>query len=133
MKNKITRIIVGSVLAMLSITLIAVLIQWIFGIGDDFQVVTTLALAMAMVAPLVSGVFFLIWGVPIHFVLLKFNRAGVWWYAAAGFLPAIVFVFGFKPMGNDPIMALLYQSAYLGVIGAIGAIVFWFYVIKNDS
>ncbi len=128
MKHKALRIIVGSFLTVISITLIAVILQWVFGIGNDLQEATTYA--MAMVAPVISGTSLLFWGLPIYLVLTKFKKTKVWWYMLAGFIPAPVFVFMFKPLGDDPLRDLISQSVYFGVIGAAGAIIFWFYVVK---
>jgi hypothetical protein len=131
MKNKIIQLIFGSVLTVASITLIAVLLQWLWGIGNDLQLATTYT--MATVVPIVASFFLLVWGLPTHFLLSKLNKTKARWYSLAGFVPAPIFVFGFKPMGEDPILGLIYQSSYFGLISAIGATIFWFYVVKNSS
>lgn len=128
MKHKSIRILAGSLLTIATITFIAVLLQWILGIENNLQKVTTLA--MAVTAPMVSGIILLVWGLPIYFVLEKMKKHKIGWYALAGFIPAPVFVFLFKPMGNDRINDLINQSLFLGVMGTAGATVFWFFVVK---
>jgi len=128
MRHKLLRVLIGSILTLVSISIIAATIQWIFGIGNELQSVTTFV--MAVMSPMVAGAFLVVWGWPVHFALSKYERTEVWWYLAAGFIPAPFFVFVFKPFGHDEFIDMVFQSLYLGAIAVVGAAIFWFYVVK---
>lgn len=126
----VKHLFVASVLTVLTITVVAVALQGLFGIGNDLA--SPAAVGMAIMAPVVAAVFLIGWGLPVHAVLSRQGRSHWGWYAAAGALPAVAFVFGLRPMGDDGVSALIGQSLYFGAIGAAGALVFWFWVVKRS-
>jgi len=128
-KIRIVRVLFGSILAIASITIVAVVLQWLLGIGNDLQMATTLV--TAMVAPIVSGIVVLFWGLPVYTVLTMAGRNEIRWYAMAGFIPAPVLVFAIEPLGADGVFYLVAQSLYFGMIGVVGAAFFWFFVVHQ--
>ena len=107
---------------------LAILLQWIVGIGNDMQMVATYGVAILTVP--IAGAVLLVWGLPVHFALSAAGQQSVWWYASAGFVPAPLAVFAFKPFGADPLPTLISQSLYFGMFGVTGALVFWWLVVK---
>lgn len=131
MRHDIKRLAVGALLSVLSISLITMAI---FGLGSDYKDWALFsAYASGIVSSLVAIAFVLFWGLPIHFALTKYKKTGFWWYLIAGFLAGPIFLFATSLSGNDTLNYLIIQSALCGALGAIGAIVFWFYVVKSAS
>ena len=131
MRNKIMKIILGSIYTVITISVITALL---FGMGGSvymprFEIMQIGALASAIVAL----AFVIFWGIPSHLIFLKLKINTIKWYALSGFLAGPLFVFITKPFGDDPFFGKLIQSAYCGVIGLLGAIVFWWFVVKNNS
>jgi len=131
MKLDIKRITVGSVLTILSISLLSMAFFWFFTEGGDLTLF--FANAAGVASSIVALAFVLFWGLPIHLVLAKYQKTAFWWYTIAGFLPGPLFIFALKPFGSDAPKNLIIQSSYCGVVGAIGAVLFWFYVVKRAS
>jgi len=117
-----------SILVMWAVT---VIITWLSGIGNDLQLVSTLG--VAMVSPIVLTLFFTIWALPIHLILNTKNKNNMAWYVLIGFLPGPIFITAFKPFGNDALQYLISQSLYCGVIGIIGAVYFWYFMVQKNA
>lgn len=125
------RVAIGSLLTVFLITVLATAAPWIIGPNNDLREATSYG--MAIVSPIVATVCLVVWGLPVHFILSKYKMKEFWWYVIAGFIPAPIFVFVTKPLGADITIHLLMQSIYFGVFGCIGALIFWFYVVKKAS
>ena len=131
MKVDYKRLVVGSLLAVLSVSLVTMAI---FGLGaDNRDLAFFSAYASGIVSSFIALAFVLFWGLPIHIALSKYRKTAWAWYMIAGFLPGPLFIFILEPFGSDSFQYLIIQSALCGILGVIGASVFWFYVVKRAS
>jgi len=102
---------------------------WFFGSGGDLQ-----AWRISIVAGY-GGVFLLLfillWGLPAHYLMAKFNKTGWLWYGSAGILPFSFFIFLAEPYGNDGLYFMTLQAIGLGAFGILCSSVFWFFVVRK--
>ena len=68
------------------------------------------------------------WGIPKHLYLSYKRLKSVYWYLLAGLVPAPVLIFVFRILGKDDLATSLVQVAFLGSIGSIASVVFWYFV-----
>jgi hypothetical protein len=125
------KLIRSGVLSVFAMWAVAVAVFWVSGIGNELQVATTLG--AAIVSPVIIIAAFLLWGLPVHLLLIKYRKSSFGWYVLAGFLPGPIFIGFFKPFGNDPFQYLLNQSLFCGVIGIIGAALFWYSMVRKNA
>jgi len=85
------------------------------------------------VAALVSLIVLVIWVIPVHLVLTKKGRYSFVWYALPAILPGFIFVFVFKPFGNDPFFGLLSQALFCSFVGLAAGGVFWFFAVYRPQ
>jgi len=86
-----------------------------------------------MGASLVAVIFVTIWALPAYVILNKYKKQTIQWYVLAGFVTGPTYVFLTKPFGNDPFLVKITQSLLCGVIGVLGAVVFWWFVVRKQS
>ena len=125
------KLLKSGVLSILLMWVVVVVFFFVAGIGNELQVASTLG--AAIVSPIVIATAFLVWGLPAYLVLNKLNKSSPSWYALAGFVPGPIFIAHFKPFGNDALQYLLYQSVFCGVIGALGAVIFWYGMVRKNA
>ena len=128
---KAMKLLKSVTLSILSMWAVTVVYFWVSGIGNDLQVAATLGAAVG--SPLVIVAVYILWGIPIHVVLRKYRKSSIVWYVIAGFLPGPIFIAFFKPFGNDALQYLFYQSLLCGVIGVIGAALFWYNMVRENA
>ena len=87
----------------------------------------------AMASSIVAILFVVILAIPTYVILNTYKKQSIKWYVLLGFVTGPLFVFVTKPFGNDPLLVKLSQSLFCGVIGILGAMVFWWFVVKNKS
>jgi hypothetical protein len=75
----------------------------------------------------------LLWGLPIHYILKKYNKKLLIHYLIFGLVPGIFIVFIFKPLGNDPIVQLMLQASYYGIIGSLSGGTFWYVLVRGNA
>ncbi len=91
-----------------------------------------MALLTGGVATLVALIVMISWALPIHFLLKKYNLTSLTWYVLAGIAPAFIFVYAFKPFGEDTAIDLLQQALFCSLVGAISAFCFWYFIAKKS-
>ena len=91
----------------------------------------SLMIMMSLVSAFIALIVVVFWAVPMHFVLLKYKYTNVTWYLALALIPAVVFIFGFKPFGEDKLEDLLFQLLLVSFIACNTALTFW-HVLKPD-
>ena len=75
--------------------------------------------------------FILLWGLPVHYLMDKYNKNGLLWYGCAGVLPFTFFIFLFQPFGDDGLYSMMIQAIGLGGFGVLCSSVFWFFVVRK--
>ena len=85
------------------------------------------ALLIASVASTIAAICIIVWGVPVHMLLKRYEKTKLRWYLVSGALPGFIVVFTFYPFGRDAFGTLLIQSTMLSVVGVLAAGVFWYF------
>ena len=88
-----------------------------------------MSLFTAYVASIVAVVAVVVLALPLHTVLSRLNKTSALWYVLAGAITGPFFVLVFKPFGNDLAKDLVVQTFICGSLGAMSAIVFWFFAV----
>ncbi len=119
---------VASLCTILAVFLTTFLVTAVDSIGTDYPGIT-LSLLTASVAAIVAIVVIVVWTLPLHYVLKKLERQAFHWYMLAAVVPSVIFIYGFKPFGQDSAVVLMKQALFCSVIGLIGAAVFWYMAV----
>ncbi len=82
------------------------------------------ALLIASVASAIAIPVILLWCLPVHILLRKYNKAELNWYLVCGAFPGFVIIFVLQPFGEDEFSTLLGQSVMLSVVGILAGSVF---------
>ena len=122
-----SKIFISSVMALLVIFVVS------FVLGINSEIAHSPAgwdgaLLIASVAAAIGVVSLVFWGIPIHLYLSYKRLKSVYWYLLAGLVPAPVLIFVFRILGKDDLATSLVQVAFLGSIGSIASVVFWYFV-----
>lgn len=122
--------------ASLIVVVAVFLITFVAGVidigGGEYQGVV-LSAAIAGVAALVAIAVLLVWGLPAHFLLKKFGHSNVSWYVLVAIIPGFLFIYIFKPFGDDTHSDLLTQALFCSLCGVVGAVVFWFIAVYRPG
>ena len=100
----------------------------VYSIGTAYSGIT-ISLLTASVAAIVAIVVVLAWALPLHYVLKKLERQEFHWYLLAALVPSVIFIYGFKPFGQDSSVDLMQQTLFCSICGLIGAAVFWYVAV----
>ena len=114
--------------------LVTLLTAVIDSIGNDFGI--KVSLVIASIAALVSILVLLLWVLPMHYVFKQFEQTQLVWYLLIAILPSFVFIYGFKPFGNDSNIELFGQALFCSFAGGLAASFFWYitvYKALNDN
>ena len=84
--------------------------------------VSALVAGVAAVVSIIALVFI---ALPLHYALARAEKVSIGWYTVPGMLIGLVFVITLKPFGQDSASWLAVQSLVCGLLGAIGAAIFW--------
>lgn len=104
-------------------------IATLFGsIGGDYPGFI-LSAVIAGVASLVATIVMVIWALPVHMVLRRYGVSNITWYIFLAIIPGFVFIYVFKPFGNDTHIDLLGQVLFCSLCGVLAAVVFWFITV----
>jgi len=125
MKN-ILRASVAVVVVAFTVTLIICLID---SIGSDYS--PLLSFVIAGVAAVVAAVVTLVWAVPLHLILQKYKQEKLSWYLFLAVVPSVIFIYGFKPFGEDTTSDLAKQAAFCALVGSLGAFIFWYIAVRK--
>jgi hypothetical protein len=119
---------VASLCTILTVFVMTFLVSAVDSIGTDYSDIR-ISLLIAGVAAIVSMVVLVIWALPLHYVLKKLERQALHWYLLAAVVPSVIFIYGFKPFGQDSSVDLMKQALFCSVCGLIGAAVFWYMAV----
>jgi hypothetical protein len=119
---------VASLCTILAVFVMTFLASAVDSIGTAYSGIT-ISLLMASVAAIVAMVVVMAWALPLHYVLIKLERQELHWYLLASVVPSVIFVYGFKPFGQDSSVDLMKQAMYCIACGLIGAAVFWYLAV----
>jgi hypothetical protein len=104
---------------------------WLFGSEGDL-----LGLQISIMASY-GGIFLLLfivlWGLPAHYLMAKYDKTKWFWYGIAGILPFPFFVFLLEPFGDDGVYHMTLQTIELGAFGVLCSSVFWFFVVQKST
>jgi len=65
-----------------------------------------------------------VWGLPVHFLLVRMNKTKIYCYAIAGITPGFIFVFILSIFGEDETFGKILQFIPLAFVGAACASLF---------
>lgn len=119
---------VASLCTILTVFITTFLVSAVDSIGTVYSGIT-LSLLTASVAAIVTMVVLVVWTLPLHYVLKKLERQALHWYMLAAVVPSVIFIYGFKPFGQDSSVDLMKQALFCSVFGLIGAAVFWYMAV----
>ena len=119
---------VASLCTILTVFITTFLVSAVDSIGTVYSGIT-LSLLTASVAAIVTMVVLVVWTLPLHYVLKKLERQALHWYLLAAVVPSVIFIYGFKPFGQDSSVDLMKQALFCSVFGLIGAAVFWYMAV----
>jgi len=91
------------------------------------------SLLISSVATIIAAIALVTFGLPLHLILIRLNKAKMSYYSLGGALPGFIIVFLFKPLDNDAFSTLLLQGAAFSISGAFTAVVFWFFSRKSNA
>lgn len=84
---------------------------------------------IASFAALVALVVTVIWAIPMHLILSKYKLKSYGWYLLLAIIPSFIFIYCFKPFGNDKATDLAMQAVICSFIGSVGAFLFWYILV----
>ncbi|MBU6955056.1 hypothetical protein [Hahella sp. HN01] len=128
MKNTL----IASLAMLLTVFLLVFLTAVIDSINNEFSDFRISAV-IAGVATLVALVVLVIWAIPGHLLLNKLKKDKLIWYIAPALLPGFVFVYWLKPFGQDAEPSLLIQALFCSFVGAVSAVVFWYFAVYRPG
>lgn len=85
------------------------------------------------IAAVISALITLVWVVPIHLLLAKFNRKQVYWYFLIAILPIGFFMFLFSLTGGYNTVTYLLQAAFCIALSLSAAFVFWYVGVRKPQ
>ena len=88
---------------------------------------------IASIAAVVAIIVVIVWAIPMHFLLRHFEKSNITWYLLCAIIPAFIFVYGFKPFGNDMNADLLSQAFLCAVFGCLSALPFWYVAVYREA
>jgi hypothetical protein len=68
----------------------------------------------------------------MYFLLNRYKKFNAAWYLLCAIIPAFVFVYGFKPFGNDTSLELLVQALLCALFGCLSALLFWYIAVYRQ-
>lgn len=119
---------VASLCTILTVFVMTFLVSAVDSIGTDYSDIR-ISLLIAGVAAIVSMVVLVIWALPLHYVLKKLEQQALHWYLLAAVVPSVIFIYGFKPFGQDSSVDLMKQTLFCSICGLFGAAVFWYMAV----
>lgn len=119
---------VASLCTILTVFVMTFLVSAVDSIGTDYSDIR-ISLLIAGVAAIVSMVVLVIWALPLHYVLKKLEQQALYWYLLAAVVPSVIFIYGFKPFGQDSSVDLMKQALFCSICGLFGAAVFWYMAV----
>ncbi|TLU67182.1 hypothetical protein FE810_02540 [Thalassotalea litorea] len=115
---------IAVILTILFVFILTFAVTFIDSRGTDFSFISY-SFFVAGLSTTVCAIVIVVWAFPVHFLLNKYKKFNLGWYCLAAIIPAFVFIYAFKPFGNDSSFYLLFQALYCSFIGALAACVFW--------
>ena len=80
-------------------------------------------LLFSSAAAVYSAMVIALWAIPIHFLLMRLNKAAYGWYAFTALIPSIVFSVIYSQWAVTSILDIF---IFCCITGAIGSTVFWY-------
>ena len=115
---------------MLTVFVVTFVVAAIDSIGSDYP--AGISLMIAFVAAVVALIIMIVWAIPVHMLLQKYNQSNVAWYILAAVIPSFAFIYIFKPFGHDTNLDMLKQALFCSFAGGLGAIGFWFITVYRQ-
>ena len=112
----------------LTVFVVTFVVSAVDSIGTAYSGIN-ISLLTASVAAIVAIVVVIAWALPLHYVLKKLERQEFYWYLLAAVVPSVIFIYGFKPFGQDSSIDLMKQTLFCSICGLIGAAVFWYVAV----
>ena len=114
----------------LTVFVVTFVVAAIDSIGGDYP--SGISLMIASVAAIVALIVVVVWAIPIHLLLQKYNRSNLAWYIFSAVIPSFAFIYIFKPFGHDTNIYLLGQALFCSFSGGLGAVAFWYIVVYRQ-
>ncbi|MBG9990968.1 hypothetical protein [Pseudoalteromonas sp. NZS37] len=122
---------IASLSTVLTVFVVTFVVTAIDSIGSDYTDIR-ISLLIASVAAIVALIVVMVWALPVHFALKKLNHQGFFWYLLASVVPCVVFIYAFKPFGQDSNIDLIKQTLFCSFCGCIGAGIFWYMAVYRQ-
>lgn len=91
-----------------------------------------ISLMIAGVAALVTCIVIIVWALPVHFALRKLKHQSLVWYLVAAVIPSSIFIYAFKPFGQDSNIGLLQQGLFCSFVGCLASASFWYIAVYRQ-
>ena len=124
-------LLIASLVSVLTIFSATFVVTFIDSIGTAYSH-PSITLLIAGVSAMVASIVVLVWAIPIHFVLKRLSKLNVTWYLMSSIVPAFVFIYAFKPFGNDSSTDLFGQAIICTIYGCLGALSFWYIAVYRQ-
>jgi hypothetical protein len=124
-------LLIASLVSVLTVFLVTFVVTFIDSIGSAYSH-PLITLFIAGVSAMVASIVVLVWAIPIHLVLKRLNRPNVAWYLLSATVPAFVFIYIFKPLGNDSDVHLFGQAIICTIYGCLGVLSFWYIAVYRQ-
>ncbi|WP_348675644.1 hypothetical protein [uncultured Abyssibacter sp.] len=125
------RTIIGFCLAFFA-SLSALLLA-VIAAGPRNELLLPMLVPYLLIGGIVVATSLAVGGLPLLLILERLRYRKLWPYLAGSVVLSAVFVFLFKPFGRDAIPSLVQQAAVCSSIGAVGAFVLWFSVVRRGA
>ena len=124
----------ATVKTLIVVFVICFILTFVDSYGGDFDH-WLITLSISVVTTIVAAIAMLVWGIPTHIYMHRKNLKSWTYYLLSGFVPGIVFVYVFKPFGDEAPYDLFLQAVQCGAIGSFIAVVFWlsYYKLRITS
>lgn len=122
---------IASGAAVLMVFVSTFLVTYIDSIGSNHSSFG-LSFFIASIAACVAIIVIAVWAIPMYFLLNRFKKFNAVWYLLCAIIPAFVFVYGFKPFGNDTSLELLVQALLCALFGCLSALLFWYIAVYRQ-
>lgn len=119
---------IASAVSVLIVFTVTFLVSAIDSIGSDYSDLR-ISLVIAGVAALVACIVIIVWALPVHLALRKLKHQSLVLYLVAAVIPSFIFIFAFKPFGQDSGIDLLQQALFCSFLGCLGAASFWYIAV----
>jgi len=116
-------------LASASVVLVVFIFTFLATVTSSTGYQIGVSFVISGVSAVVALIVVIFWAIPIHLIFKKLNIFKPAWYVVSAIIPSFVFIYAFKPFGNDTSSDLLIQALFCSLAGGLGALSFWYLAV----